>query len=110
MVRSGSVKHETIPAVVQDLMKGRQRIVENWAKGCGLNSPSDGYCAVSAIDYDGSRSSAHRLLNRSLPEGQRSIHRYNDHPTTTKQDILDLYDRAIALALNQATIPQSAAH
>lgn len=106
------MKHETIPAVVQYLMDGRQRIVENWAKGCGLNSPDSGYCALSALrgDTRDCFDALFKFLRLALPAGRISIYRYNDAPTTTKQDILDLYDRAIALALNQTTIPQSAAH
>jgi len=94
------VKHETIPAVVQDLMNGRQRIVENWGKGCGL-SPPDGdlVCALSAVLDAKNQWDLMGFLRDALPLGQSSIYRYNDHPTTTKQDILGLYDRAIGLAL-----------
>jgi len=96
------VKHETIPAVVRDLMIGRQRIVKNWEKGHGHLAPAEGYCALSALACAGTRNwhAIYRFLLRALPAGQPSIHRYNDHPTTTKQDILDLYDRAIELALD----------
>jgi len=94
------VKHEAIPAVVQDLMNGRQRIIEKWGKGCGL-SPPDGdlVCALSAVLDAKNQQDLMGLFRRALPLGEPSVHRYNDHPTTTKQDILGLYDRAIALAL-----------
>ena len=93
------MKHETIPAVVQDLMNARQLIVEKWAKGCGLSAPAEGYCALTALRDGGNPQDLMQLLRGSLTVGQPSIHGYNDHPTTTKQDILDLYDRAISRAL-----------
>jgi hypothetical protein len=34
--------------------------------------------------------------------GYASVPNYNNRPTTTHQDILDLYDRAIALAIKEA--------
>jgi hypothetical protein len=34
--------------------------------------------------------------------GYASVPNYNNRPTTTHKDILDLYDRAIALAIKEA--------
>jgi len=93
------MKHETIPSVVRDLINGRQRIVEYWGKGNGLFPPRHGHCALTAIGVTGDCEASFRFLRDALPLGEPSIHRYNDAPTTTKQDILDLYDRAIGLAL-----------
>jgi hypothetical protein len=55
-------------------------------------------CAMLAIKQAGHRDflSALRRLAAQLPSGWGSIDVYNDAPTTTHADVLQLFDRAIA--------------
>jgi hypothetical protein len=91
------MKRETFSPTVEMLLKARGLIEENWCKG-----PSHGpaVCAVEALWKIAKGSSfAVDWLQKALPAPWVSVIPYNDHPDTTKADILALYDRAIDLAL-----------
>lgn len=53
------------------------------------------WCAIGACEIN---AGSYLYLRNSLPGGHTSTVAYNDALFTTKQDILDLYDRAIKLA------------
>ena len=42
-------------------------------------------------------------LSRFKPSGFNSVFGYNDHPDTTHEDIMNLFDKAIAAATNGTT-------
>lgn len=66
------------------------------------------FCAFGALDASCSRldaeqmvySAADRALMAALPIAFQDLSyvTFNDHPDTTHQDIMDLFDRAIAIA------------
>jgi hypothetical protein len=113
--------------VVQDLIAARAAIANPtaWLKSklCNASRPqiSTAFCARGAILYatgcaqswwdaiHGTREmQADALLARVLPadfipvRGHSPVPDYNGRPTTTHKDILDLFDRAIALAIKEA--------
>lgn len=103
------MRHETLPVVVEILMKGRAKVDADWCQyKYGQSGPSQGYCALTALlgtwksgvfEPYKPFNTGFVVLTECLPPGNFSVIRYNDDPTTTKEDILALYDRAIALAL-----------
>ena len=101
------MRHETVSPTVQRLLNGRERIARGWCQKLSTGTPKDGgpmrYCALAAVakdvyPYDVSEDIV-LLLKRALPSGFRSVMVYNDSLTTTRDDIIALYDRAIELAL-----------
>ena len=95
------MKRETISPVVLALMQARANLEENWCQGCGQGGQ---VCAVEAWWNQRIGVDAHEIgmcfLTEALPFPRQSIIAFNDDKRTTKADILALYDRAIALALN----------
>lgn len=88
------------------LRVGRRRLVEN---GWCQHWPTDGdaCCAGQAINYftnmpERNVTKSFEYLTKSLPFFERpknkppTVPAYNDLPTTTLDDVLALYDRAIA--------------
>ena len=93
-----------MPTTKEVLVAARQRLTTDWTKAGGI-----GCCALTAINTfvcdKALMARANQLLFNNLPpefpiRGRASdtIIQYNDHPDTTKDDILALYDRAIAEA------------
>jgi hypothetical protein len=80
--------------VTQALIAGRRRIEEGWCQGAMRTR--EGVCAVGAISYN---PKAVEVLYRAFG-GRSSIPRWNDTPGRSREDVLALYDRAIALSLN----------
>lgn len=96
------MKHEwpVVSAVSQCLIDGRARVARGWCKD-RLRSEYGDVCAIGAL-YPGSLSdrspeleAAARLLGECLGGPVYAVSPYNDLPSTTKADILSLYDRAI---------------
>lgn len=97
--------------VKQVLIDSRARIEQGWGQE-KYRREDDGpkYCAIGAIIHDGDclilddasyelRSRAERCIADALPGEDNSYNDvivYNDSPDTTKEDILKLYDAAIA--------------
>jgi hypothetical protein len=77
----------------QALIAGRRRIEVGWCQGAMRTR--EGVCAVGAVSF---HVDALRVLQTAL--GRDGIPGWNDIPTRTKDDVLALYDRAIALSLN----------
>lgn len=89
------------------LVEGRRRIVAGWNKGMIKSCRDDGsptYCARGATvaDYNMTDTTpmfeALMFLHREVPSRYEGLVDYNDRSQTTKEDILALYDRAIASA------------
>lgn len=96
--------------VLDTLVAGRARIEHGWCKKHYTKKVfgRQCYCAVGAVD-DGvadltwhlsieARAALHKALPPDAPVGRfgdRTVVAYNDHPATTKADVLALYDRAI---------------
>jgi hypothetical protein len=80
--------------VTQALIAGRRRIEEGWCQG--VMRTWGAVCAVGAISRN---PKALEVLQRAIGEGCY-IPKWNDMPGRSKEDVLDLYDRAIALSLN----------
>lgn len=96
------------------LKKARALVNKGWCKG-KLQTQTDtgySYCAIGALlevtktdkDLDTFYVSAKKYLGKAFNLIDHpyftghTIEGYNDHPKTTKRDILDLYDVAIKLA------------
>lgn len=94
------MKHQLISAELRALLKARVLIESMWGKG-----PSTGnqVCAIEALWRADPARNAVGFLHEALPSPYLSVMHYNDHPSTTKADILALYDRAIDLALKDET-------
>jgi hypothetical protein len=104
------MKHETVPEVVQALLDARALVAVGWSQGWDWKRDDDGCCALQALFRVTRRapgsvglghpySAATHYLQKALGQGKKSVIAFNDAPTTTKADVLALYDRAIALAL-----------
>lgn len=94
-------------SVESDLRAARALIVDpnKWVKHSGR--AGEDYCAITAcgnvegVDLESARLDAMwSALKDALPPAwqHRHVYDFNDHPTTTHQDILDLFDRAIEAA------------
>lgn len=104
--------------VSSQLKKARALVNKGWTKGRlkVYNNNGCSYCAIGALNevtsvtdniYDTVNEyywpccnyliEALKLIDRPHYQGTR-VEFYNDHPSTTKQNILDLYDVAIKLA------------
>ena len=92
------MRSETLSSTVLALLTARMLIEEHWGQGPSTGSQ---VCAVEALwcQFPGNTAESVACLHEALPVPWRDIISYNDHPTTTKADILALYDRAIDLAL-----------
>jgi hypothetical protein len=94
------MKHETIPQTVLNLLAGRERIVRGGlCRGAMVSEDGKRFCALGAIQAPTLNSPEARLLFKALPPGWGAVTQYSDWPKTTKEDILALYDRAIALGM-----------
>jgi hypothetical protein len=106
--------------VVEKLQEARALIERGWCKFYGAKTAKGSYvdpesryavawCAYGAlirVDPGERLDLLSRLYNAFPPEmlGEDDLlGDYNDDPKTTKEDILSLYDRAIAKAKDQGT-------
>lgn len=96
------------------LERARALIEKHWGKGLWYDETNNTYCALGAIQAAGSRANdpvhaalsinsasekAIPYLRKALPtKWGESIMRFNDAPSTTHADVLEVYDRAIELA------------
>ncbi len=95
----------TMPAVETDellntLLKGRARIVGGWCKGA-YNAGGDAYCMHGAVAgderlYERARDFLAEHLPSSVERFCLPCMRFNDAPDTTKEDVVAVFDRAIA--------------
>lgn len=95
------------------LKRAQALIKDGWTQGTFYNG-SGSYCALGAVyavtskreNQDSAasigtpygQSIVDNYLKRSLPEGFYSVAAFNDNLKTAHDDVLALYDRAIALA------------
>jgi hypothetical protein len=92
---------------VEILKAARAKIEQGWTQKAlardAYGDPARGngcsWCAEGAlVAVTGGRSKAFGYLRESLPDGFNDTAIYNDAPGRTQQEILDLYDAAIARA------------
>jgi hypothetical protein len=94
------------------LREARQRIERGWCQGTwartGDGAPTHSqderanqWCALGALSCVGALLNGDNFLHMALPAGWKLVGDFNDAPGRTKEDILALYDRAIALAERQ---------
>lgn len=97
-------------SVVEDLKAARAIVAKGWHKG-GITDGKGNYCAVGAmnmvlhgtaawawVDDGGFRRRRDQMMdavNAQIPS-HLVIADYNDARSTTKQDVLDVFDKAIA--------------
>lgn len=94
-------------SVVGDLRRARDIVAKGWCPR-GLYDELGNVCAVGAVNIaceghlhvrskpTSRRDEALRALIRHLPGSWQEVYRYNDDPSTTHQDILNLFDKALA--------------
>lgn len=96
------------------LQRARALLAEHWNKGAWYDEEGQTYCALGAVQAAGSYSkdpiiAAHsqtagsekaiQYLMKAIPmKYGGSIIGFNDNPSTTHEDVLSAYDRAIELA------------
>jgi hypothetical protein len=95
------MKHETMPAPVVKLMAGRERVARGLCQGYfRIARPEslggDLECPVEAVNRD---RAVVAYLVAALPTGERLLTLWVDAKGRTLAEILALFDRAIALAL-----------
>jgi hypothetical protein len=124
------VKHEfdvtgtpIVDDILESLVKGRKRIEQGWCQNSLINSAPNGrieYCALGAIVGKEKPWSVdcepgaplYEVMTEKEKDLAHSWHYFSDtpsgcvvgwnnHPTTTKQDVLNLFDRAIAARMNR---------
>jgi hypothetical protein len=107
--------------IVNRLIEGKSHIEEGWRKGSqGGRDLNNGYCALDAIglnltpaNRDPIAIDAMWFLHEALPRSCGYYHyrkkyrcsgvwQYNDSKTTTIEDMLTLFDKAIELARAEA--------
>lgn len=92
---------EPVDPTTEALIKARALIEKGWTKGKLFSKGK--YCTEGAI-LAATRGSLlagtfpHAVFNRLLEHlpGYRVLYLFNDSPHTTKRDVLNLFDRAIA--------------
>lgn len=102
-----------LPELTQYLMEARGFVERAWCQRDYIN-PLGAVCAVGGLEAAEMKkygrfvcslfyTQARQLLQQSIPThwAYLAIESYNDSPLTTQQDILDLYDRAIQLSLEE---------
>lgn len=94
--------------VLAKLARGRARILQGWSRhywarsadARAVDPESDQavrWCVVGAVG-GGDSDSAYDYLYRALPAGTRgSPEAFNDAPSTTREDVVALFDAAIEL-------------
>ena len=88
---------DAVSPVVMRLMEGKDCIDRCWVNR--MPKGSHEHCAWTAVSYCAkSINYLATVLDARIPS--LSIPMWNDAPGRTKEEVLDLYDRAIALALN----------
>lgn len=95
------MRHETMPAVVVKLMAARVRAARGLCQGYfRIERPEcfggDLECPITTVDHD---PAAMAYLKAALPHGFSSVIIWADAKGRTLAEILALFDRAIALAL-----------
>ena len=86
--------------ITKTLMKGRKRIEAGWCQGAFRMGGA--VCAVGAVSEDPDDpvvSTALKVLESAFGSAVTDIPEWNDSPDRTKEEVLALYDRAIALSL-----------
>lgn len=75
-----------------------------FAGNCVMPSGKDGHCMMSAVwaatqkdDWRDHTFQAARLVLQDVT-GEDTVHEWNDSPNTTHADVMQAFDRAIALA------------
>lgn len=100
-------------AIKDVLVRARSLVRDKWIKNFYFTYPGDdierdepqGCCAMGAVAWvltqDGEDEAgdlgkeAEYCLMAELPSGFRSVESYNDAPSTTREEVLALFDRAI---------------
>lgn len=94
--------------LIADLKTARDIVAEHWHKG-GLEDGQGNYCIVGAVTvatsadvtapWSARKNDAYFALQTKLPpgvDGRGDLADFNDAPATTHQDVLDLFDKALA--------------
>lgn len=86
--------------MLEVLKKAREKINNGWCQGDYVNEEGC-VCTVGAVELTIGRESilfypTLDFLTKFLPKYSDCVIYYNDHPSTTKEDILALFDKAIA--------------
>lgn len=112
MAEAGGV---VVTTVLEALRGGRERILRGWTKGdyardaAGTNVAADDptatcWCAVGAVDAAAGDANVAFLAGNVLATGLQGpwarlcVTTFNDAPTTTRDDVVALFDHAIAEA------------
>lgn len=90
--------------VVELLQLGRERIETSWTQFSYRKNGE--YCAVGAVRYDTGqdryvRKASQLLLKDSLPHKWNMVEGYNDQKNRKREEVIAIYDIAIALAQEQ---------
>lgn len=104
------MRHETIPPLVEGLMRARSYVDGGWCQGSLSVIADDGqrFCAIGALtkafdilEDEYIRAVTHLERAVAFTHPPFSVIGFNDRPDTTKADILAMFDRAIQSALNE---------
>ena len=97
-------------SVIEDLRAAKDIVAKGWYRGWVTDGKGN-YCAVGALNKVSGfmdaespipehlclrRDQAYEVLRAYLPVPYREVAEYNDAKSTTHQDILNLFDKALA--------------
>lgn len=95
-----------VPAVINALRRIERLLkTKGWIKG--QFHTDDGYCMIGALIHatpnEDERNPVTKLLTAQIQNrvGHPYMHRYNDHPAITKEDVLGVVRSAINVARRQ---------
>jgi hypothetical protein len=92
-------RFETVRPVTRMLIEGRQQVATGWCQGSMRQRGAA--CMIGSLavsDYDQFAAAEALLLEaiRKLGHSHPTVAGFNDDPQRTKEQILQVYDRAIA--------------
>lgn len=97
-------------SVIEDLKAARQHVERGWMQG-KLTDYNGNVCAMGAVSIAAGmrigsmvshtmewdrHQAQYEALMKQIPEGFFDVAAFNDDPATTKQDVLNLFDKALA--------------
>ncbi len=107
-------------SIKEDLIKAREKIEKGWCQGVNARdaqgeptlaeySGAVQFCVMGAlIAVCGHYCPVHLSLFCRTLQGRDhpwTVNAYNDHPSRTQEEVLALFDKAIALAEKEGDIP-----
>lgn len=90
-----------LPAPSEALIAGREKVASGWRQG-SYGDDEAGYCAIGGMVRGGDRTPTAALLYLAQATGVADwteLDQWNDAEGRTQTDVLDAYDHAIKLAL-----------